>query len=188
MTSVVRVPEPIRSRLAEAVLSGGADISPHYIYPADDLHVTIANLDGYHDVPPDLIAEKLRSCLHQVGPVRLGLRGLAISRATVFAQAHVVPVRALLHLRHALRPSLAARDLAIPRGPAAAIGFCNVLRFRDDDIAIARALAKRHNRTGFGSFPIREIEIVRTDKVFSAANTVVLAKCARGDRAAHHLQ
>src|SRR6266545_3424328 len=91
-TSVVRVPNQIGARLREAVLPAGAGKARHYVYPVGDLHVTLANLDGYRDVPLEQVEEALTDCLSRVGPVTLGLRGLAISRGTVFAQVYVSPV------------------------------------------------------------------------------------------------
>jgi hypothetical protein len=177
-TSVVRVPERLGRQLRDAVLPAGDDRRPHYVYPVSDLHVTIANLDRYHDIPPERMEEALTDCLRRMGPITLSIRGLGISRATVFAQAHVTPSSALLHLRTALRQSLAPGDPRGPRNLVGAVGFCNLVRFQHEDISAARALVHLNSRTGFGSFPVSEIEIARTNKVFSAANTVVLAKCA----------
>jgi 2'-5' RNA ligase len=175
LTSVVRVPTHLGARLREAVLPASA--GQHHIYPVGDLHVTLANLDRYRDVPLEQIEEALTDALSRVGPVTLGLRGLAISRGTVFARVYVSPRSALLRLRAAVRRSLAPAARGIRTSPVDMIAFCNVLRFRQHDISTARAIASRYRDMDFGRFPLDQVEIVQTDKVLSAANTVVLAKC-----------
>jgi 2'-5' RNA ligase len=178
-TSVVRVPERLGQRLRDTVLPALNEHKPHYAYPAGDLHVTIANLDQYRDVPPGRIAEVLTDCLHKAGPISLDLRGLAVSRAAVFTPVHATPASSLLRLRAAMHRALSPGRLRVAGNPAAAIGFCNVLRFRHDDLSAVRALAENNSCTDFGSFQIDEIEVVATDKVLSAAGTVVLAKVIR---------
>ena len=178
-TSVVRVPSQIGARLREAVLPAGAGHGRHYVYPVGDLHVTLANLDGYRDVPLDQIEAALTDCLYRAGPVTVGLRGLAISRGTVFAQVYVSPTSRLFRLRAAVHRSLAPAARGIPKSPVDVVGFCNVLRFRHQDVSPASAIVTHHRNIEFGRFLIDEVEIVRTDKVLSATNTVILAKCAR---------
>jgi len=179
LTSVVRVPDHLGARLREAVLPAGDGHGRHHVYPVGDLHVTLANLDAYRDVPVERIEEALTDCLSRVGPITLGLRGLAISRATVFAQVYARPVSRLFRLRAAVRRSLATAARGVPPSPVDVIGFCNVLRFRQEDISAAKAIAADHRDIEFGHFLIDEVEIVQTDKVLSAANTVIHAKCAR---------
>jgi 2'-5' RNA ligase len=182
-TSVVRVPNHMGARLREAVLPAGADAGAgaghgrHYVYPVGDLHVTLANLDGYRDVPLEQVAAALTDCLTRTGPITLGLRGLAISRGTVFAQVYASPGSRLFRLRAAVRRSLAPAARSIPKSPADVVGFCNVLRFRQQDISAASAIVSRYRDVEFGRFLLEEVEIVETDKVLSAANTVILAKC-----------
>jgi 2'-5' RNA ligase len=178
-TSVVRVPEHLGARLREAVLPAGDGDGRHYVYPVGDLHVTLANLDGYRDVPVEQIEEALTDCLSRVGPITLGLRGLAISRGTVFAPVYVSPVSTLFRLRAAIHRSLAPASRGILKSPVDVIGFCNALRFRHHDISVVSALVSHYRDIEFGRFLIEEVEIVRTDKILSAANTFVLAKCAR---------
>jgi hypothetical protein len=178
LTSVVRVPAWLGANVRDAVLPAAAATRPHYIYPADDLHVTITNLDRYRDVPLELIEGVFTDCLRRAGPINLSLRGLSISQATIFAQVLVTPISSLRRLRMDLWRSFGPAG-PLSANPVAVIGFCNVLRFRHADISAVRALAERSKDRDFGSFPINEIEIVRTDKVLSAANTVMLAKCAK---------
>lgn len=175
LTSVVRVPSHLGARLREAVLPAGA--GQHHIYPVGDLHVTLANLDRYRDVPLEQIEEALTDALSRVGPVTLDLRGLAISRSTVFAQVYASPGSRLCRLRAAIHRSLAPAARGIPKSPADVVGFCNVLRFRQQDISAARAIVSRCRDMEFGRFVLDQVEVVRTDKVLSAANTVILAKC-----------
>jgi 2'-5' RNA ligase len=178
-TSVVRVPEHLGARLREAVLPAGDGHGRHYVYPVGDLHVTLANLDGYRDVPLEQIEEAVTDSLSRVGPVTLGLRGLTISRGTVFARVYASPISALFRLRAALRRSLEPAARGIPKSAVDVVGFCNVLRFRHQDISAVSAIVTRYRDIEFGRFLIDEVEIVQTDKVLSAAKTVVLKKCAR---------
>lgn len=178
-TSVVRVPNHLGARLREAVLPAGDGDGQHYVYPVGDLHVTLANLDCYRDVPLEQIQEALTDCLSRVGPVTLGLRGLAISRGTVFAQVYVSPISTLSRLRATVHRPLAPAARGIHKTPVDVVGFCNALRFRHQDISAASAVVNQYRDIDFGRFLIDEVEIVRTDKVLSAANTIVLAKCAR---------
>jgi 2'-5' RNA ligase len=164
----------------ELVLPAAEGVSDsHYVYPPADLHVTIANLDRYAGLPTSHLEQTLAGCLDETPPIRFDLRGLAVSRNTVYLQVHATPVLAFYSLRASLLRRLEPGRLPrLPR-PADVMAFSNVLRFRTREVAVAAAITIRHRNDFFGSFPVDTVELVKTDKVLSTGGTVVIARCTR---------
>ncbi|WP_007512919.1 2'-5' RNA ligase family protein [Pseudofrankia saprophytica] len=173
LTTVVRVPETVGARVREAARPAAA-AGGHHLYPAADLHVTLINLDRYADVPIARVEQVLADCVAAAPPVILDLRGLSVARGTVYVQAYARPARAFPRLRASILRRLdPAGRIQPPRRTVLALS--NVVRFRSTDVAAARKVARAHRADHFGSFLLEAVELVRTDKVMSAAGTEILA-------------
>ncbi|WP_081438611.1 2'-5' RNA ligase family protein [Pseudofrankia asymbiotica] len=173
LTTVVRVPETMGDRLREAARPA-AEAGGHHLYPAASLHVTLINLDRHADVRMARLEQALADCVAAAPPVVFDLCGLAVARSTLYVQAYARPGRAVPSLRASILRRLdpAGRE-SPPMG--AGLAFSNVVRFRSTDIAAAREVARARRADRFGSFSLEAVELVRTDKVMSAAGTEILA-------------
>ncbi|MDT3438933.1 MULTISPECIES: 2'-5' RNA ligase family protein [unclassified Pseudofrankia] len=173
LTTVIRIPETVGDRLREAARPA-AGAGGHHLYPAASLHVTLINLDRHADVPVARVEQVLADCVSAAPPVVFDLWGLAVARNTIYVQAYARPARAVPWLRASILRRLDPdRREGPPRG--AALAFSNVVRFRSTDIAAAREVTRAHRADHFGSFSLEAVELVRTDKVMSAAGTETLA-------------
>ena len=173
LTTIVRVPDEVAAALAP-LLDRLRRLDPAHVYYApEQLHVTVANLDGLR-VPLDRVERELAGS----PPLRLAAAGLSLSPGTV-----LVPVRplddAFLELRRALRalgdapPGLRGAAL---RPLLGRIAFANAVRFSGpvsraflDEVAALR-------RIRLGAWTAREVEIVHTDRLLSPGATRVLAR------------
>jgi 2'-5' RNA ligase len=172
LTTVARVPLDLAGRVRAAALpAAAARPDGHYLYPADALHITLANLDRYADLPLERLAETLADRVAGAPPITFALRGLAAARHTVYVRAYAQPPSALLALRASI-----LRDLGTgpPRQEPLRIAVSNVVRFRCADLTAVLPAVRAHRNACFGSFPLGRVELVRTDKVLSAAGTEIL--------------
>jgi 2'-5' RNA ligase len=164
LTSIARVPTEIAVRLEPALAPLRARAPQHYYYEPDSLHVTIRNLDALS--AGDL--EEVRKAVAAHPPFELAARGLNLSPHTVFAA--VRPLDGTLRsLRRELAELAGGRPGALPD-----LAFANVVRFSGRvDRDFVRELA-RTRRVDFGSWIVREIELVRTDRMLSREGTGLL--------------
>lgn len=170
LTSVVRVPADIAGRLEPVLERLRAHGPQHHYYEQDSLHVTIRNLDSLAD--DDLAAARAAIASHP--PFELEARGLNLSLQTVFAA--VRPADGTLR---SLRRALAELTGAKP-GALADVAFANVVRFSGRvEPGFVRELA-RMRRVELGSWLVREVELVRTDRLLSPEGTQVLDRVRLG--------
>lgn len=164
LTSVVRVPAGVADRLEPVLERLRAHGAQHHYYERDSLHVTIRNLDSLSG--DDLATARAAIASHP--PFELEARGLNLSPHTVFAS-----VRPADETLRALRRDLA--ELAGGRpGLLADVAFANVVRFSGRvDPGFVRELG-RLRRVELGSWVVREVELVRTDRLLSREGTEVL--------------
>ncbi|MBL7489845.1 2'-5' RNA ligase family protein [Frankia sp. AgB1.9] len=173
LTTVIRVPLDLAERVRAAALpAAAARPDGHYLYPADALHITLANLDRYADLPLERLAETLADRVADAPPITFTLRGLAVARHTVYVRAYAQPAPALLALRASILRELGSEP---PRQEPLRIAVSNVVRFRCADLTAVLPAVRAHRNACFGSFPLHRVELVRTDKVLSAAGTELLA-------------
>jgi hypothetical protein len=160
LTSVLRLNLPLTTTLEIA--------ERHYRYPANTVHVTVANLDD-SNVPVATAVEQLSGRV--LAPVSLRLEGFGCSADTIFVKTFYDA--AFASLRKTVR-----RAFEMPRGPLqviralpySAMAFANVVRF---DGAGERP---PRNITLYGLVTIDTMEIVRTDRVLSDDATEVVAR------------
>ncbi|WP_045877611.1 2'-5' RNA ligase family protein [Pseudofrankia sp. DC12] len=173
LTTVVRVPTELAARVraaAQPAAPAGAD--QHYLYPAGAIHITLANLDRYADLPLERVAAVLAHRVGAAPPITFTLRGLAVARHTVYVRAYARPASAPLALRASILRDL---ETGPPRQEPLRIAVSNVVRFRCADLTAVPPAVHACRNACFGSFPLHRVELVRTDKVLSAAGTELLA-------------
>lgn len=178
LTTVVRVPTAIGRRVQEAARPAArAEPRPHHLYPAESIHITLANLDRYADLPLERLEATLARRVAAAPPITFTLRGLAAARHTVYVQAYARPASALLALRGSVLLDL---ENGTPGQQPLRIAVGNVVRFRSTDTAAVRPITRANRTVCFGSFQLDRVELVRTDKVLSAAGTDILAAFETG--------
>jgi hypothetical protein len=163
------VAEPLCRAVAEALGAAGAPS----VYPPDAVHVTIANLDR---ASAGELPARVAAWADAQPPLRARVAGIGYSRATAFA-ALDLDESALRAARRGLR-----RVAGAPEGRSAGlrdrVGAANLARFeRPLDAGAGRALT-RLRRHGSAPFTLAAVELVRTDKVLSAAGTEILGAYA----------
>jgi hypothetical protein len=172
LTSVVRVPGEVAAALAPALERLRALDSHHCYYAPEQLHVTVANLDGLR-VP----LERVERVLASAPPLSLAARGLGLSPGTVLVRMEPLGDE-LLGLRRRLRPLAPAPGLggALLRQ----IAFANVVRFAGTASRAFVGEVARLRGHELGAWTAGEVEIVRTDRLLSPEATEILARIPLG--------
>lgn len=173
ITSVTRVPAPLSTALVAAA-SALPGASAHYVYPPVDVHLTIVSLDSSPLPRAEAVSECAR-VISAAAPFDVRLRGLAITPQSMFVKAWDID-GSLRKLRDAVAAATRC-DLPLPRR---LLGFVNLVRFTSQDVVELDAGVRSLRRRDFGTFTVRNVEIVRTDKVLSADATRVLARARLG--------
>jgi hypothetical protein len=173
VTTILRLPPELAAGLAPVLERLRELDGRHHFYAPEQLHVTVANLDGLR-VP---LAEAERT-LAASPPLPLAARGLGLSPSTALLRVEPLDGE-FLRLRRRLRalgdPAPGVRA-ALVRPALGRIAFANVVRFSGAvEPALLDELA-RLRRLDLGSWTAREIEIVRTDRLLSPDATRVLAR------------
>jgi 2'-5' RNA ligase len=156
------------------------EISPHhYYYPSDSMHVTIGGAgrflnDGYRAATR--FAE-LHAIIGSYPSFDITLRGLNVSPFTVFAQ--VIPhSRTLRGLRKEFRM------LSRPLSRASAFGdyvqgllpHVNIVRFSERVAPDFLNEVSRFREEWFGRWTVREVEVMRADRLLSSEGRQVLER------------
>ncbi|MFT3942748.1 MAG: 2'-5' RNA ligase family protein [Ancrocorticia sp.] len=156
------------SAKALAIVSGVPQATDHYLYPANDVHLTVANLDGSH-VDPSKLSEACATAARSITPFPVELRGIRMTKYSVYLQAWDT-AGSLQQLRDAVAEETGIQ-LALPRR---LLGFVNLMRFESGDVReLSDGLARWRN-VPIGMFEAQEFQIVRTDKVLSSGATEIL--------------
>ena len=109
------------------------------------------------------------------------LEGLNLSTVTVFVQA-LDPDGALEALRRDLRARLHANHIT-PGGRfpwALSVAHMNILRFAHPHVNAIMEVVPRMRALPIGSFTIRQVHLVRTDKYCSQAHTTLFKTFSLG--------
>ena len=171
VTSVARVPGELAGVLTD-VVRGLDGVEGHYVYPCGDLHLTVLNLDADRQPVPDRV-RAARDALARTPGFGVVLAGLGVSRSSVYARAYDTTGE-LWRLRGRIARATGCR----PPLPLRLLGFVNLVRFARSNVGdLARDLA-RVRRLPLGVLEVTAVQIVCTDKVLSAAQTVVLETIA----------
>lgn len=168
VTSVTRLPDDSGSELLRAARTI-AGVKDHYVYPATDLHLTVANLD-MSSLDERTLGQRIGEAVAAVQPFDVELRGIAMTSQSIYAQAWDSS-GALWRLRGLVQ------DAAGIRLPFARrlLGFVNVVRFRNPALGSLISGVRDLARADLGRFTVRAIEVVRTDKLLSVERTEVIS-------------
>lgn len=179
---VVRLRRNIAASITSALARLREHGPQHFYYPPESMHVTIQALGPLLLDGPDSAARlaALRTLIGSYPSFDLTVCGLNVSPGTVFAQ--VIPhgpelgkfrkeVRAL----HGSHPQL---HLASSLGVFARtlLPHANVVRFSGPVTASFLDELSRSRREYFGRWTVREVELVRTDRLLSREGTQVLER------------
>jgi hypothetical protein len=174
LSLVARLPQAASSTVHEIVSELQQRNPSHHYYPADTIHLTIMNLDPCIDDDLFELLAQLQGCIASSHQFHLQGRGLGVSPASTFLQLFPEN-RSLLMLRRKLSRLIPVgrrieandfRTLLFRR-----LAFANLIRFSGPlSVAFVREIA-RHRSTLFGRFLVETLELVLTDKLFSADRT-----------------
>ena len=177
VTTILRLPEALTAQV-EPVLARLHELEPrHCYYRRDQLHVTLANLDGLR-VP----LERVEDMIAAAPPLRFAARGLGLSPGTLLLRAEPLD-GAFVSLRRSLRalgdapPGLRA---AVVRPLLGQIAFANVARFSGLVSPAFLREVRRLRRLELGSWTATEVEVVETDRLLSPGATRVLGRIPLG--------
>jgi len=179
---VVRVPLRVASSVAPA-LEGLRQHDPHHhYYPPDTMHVTVCKLGQFPS--DDLgVAARLAEVRHiaaSYSSFALTMRGLNLSPTTVFAQ--VFPHDKTFHSLRRHLGGIAERNVdrssseRIIDGVARNLAHANVVRFSDLVTTAFLKEVSRLRRMHFGRWTVREVEVVRSDKLLSQEGLHVIER------------
>jgi hypothetical protein len=174
VTTVVRLPVEIAGQLAAAGSSLLGARSPHYSYPPPSIHLTVLGLaDGVG------LEEDVHEIAKRHPPFGVEVRGLNVSRETVFAELYPVG-SGLRELREGLRHVESHEHGPASRWLRRRLAHANLVRFAGQVepgllVEVGRLRAAR-----FGRFDVAEIELVQTDKVLSEQGTCTLGRFPLG--------
>jgi 2'-5' RNA ligase len=175
LTTILRVPPEIAAGL-EPVLDRLRAVEPqHSYYAPEQLHVTLANLDGLRE-PLDRVERVVASAQ----PLRLATRGLGLSPGTALLRVEPLDGE-FLRLRRELRAlgdPAPGRRAALVRPLHGRIAVANVARFSGAVSGELLDELARLRRLDLGSWTATEVEIVRTDRLLSPEVTRVVARIA----------
>lgn len=180
LTLVARLPQQATSGIDEILADLRRRDPSHHYYPTDTIHVTIRNFDSMNDVDRSQLRAQLRHCIGSLRPFTLRAQGLGVSPNSVFVQLFpedrslwelrrklALPTRDSFHAR--AMDSSRVRDLLFRR-----LAFANLIRFSGPiSLPFIREIA-RHRTTSFGGLCVEALELVQTDRLFSAAGTTTI--------------
>ena len=184
LTTVIRLPEHVTRGVLDALAPLSTSHPTHHHYPPEAIHLTVLGLGGH---PLEGHGARTRVALALKGrrPFEVRVRGLGLSPSTVFVKLYPRGPE-LSRMRRALRamePAAGGGPLALRRPLAPLVrrlAFANVVRFAGPvDPALVTAV-QRLDGHDFGAFWVREVELVRADKVLSPASTTVLERYPLG--------
>ncbi|MEH2624707.1 hypothetical protein V1292_002762 [Bradyrhizobium sp. AZCC 1719] len=182
LSLVARLPQQPNSGIGKVLAELARHHPSHHYYPSDTVHVTIRNFDDMKHVDRSELIARLRHCVGSLRPFGLTGRGLGVSPNSVFLQLFPED-ESLWELRQQLTRS--TQDLFYTRkgtaGPGAfrdllfrRLAFANLIRFSGPlSPSFIRAIA-HYRATSFSRFTVEALELVQTDRLFSAAGTTVI--------------
>jgi hypothetical protein len=169
LTTLTRLPLDLATEIVEIVHPLVAACSDAYLYPPESVHVTILTLDQLVKSNEDVAAD-VGAALRAQPSFSMTVRGIGATPATVFASTLSADNK-LGCLRKHLSISLEVPRAALARLVVAGLGFANVVRFAGPPPArLGRDLHSLRRRE-FGSFAVKRVELVRTDRVLAADAT-----------------
>lgn len=180
LTTVIRIPDEVTARVLEALASLRDAHPAHHHYLPEAIHLTALGLGG-HPLDGEGARTSVAQALQGRRPFEVRVCGLGLSPSTVFVKLFPRGPE-LARIRRALRalePAPGGGTLALRRPLAPLVrrlAFANVVRFAGPVDAALVAEVEQLGHRDFGVFQVREVELVRADKVLSPASTTVLER------------
>jgi 2'-5' RNA ligase len=182
LAAIIRVPSHVASCVASILKELHQHDPHHHYYPPDTMHVTICKLGQFPSDDPGADARlgELRHIAASHPGFDLTMRGLNLSPTTVFAQ--VFPHDKTFHSLRRQLGGIAERNVdrssseRIIDGVARNLAHANLVRF--SDLVTARFIKEVScfRWTHFGRWTVREIEVVRSDKLLSREGLHVIER------------
>jgi 2'-5' RNA ligase len=180
ITTIVRPPAELASAIVEQLAELRAAHAQHNWYAAVSLHATVLNLNqlavaGLEPAVIDRLVAQVASC-HR--PFTVELAGLALSPSTILVRCHVAGDE-LWELRDELRRArrlAGARRGGVGDALKRRLVHLNVARLSAPADAALRRDVLGYSAHDFGAFTALEIELVRTDRAATPAETTLFGK------------
>ena len=180
--AIIRLPSHVASPVRRVLEELRQHDPRHHYYPSETMHVTVRKLGQF---PSDdrTVATRLAELRHIAAShpsFDLTLRGLNLSPTTVFAQ--VFPHDQTFHSLRRHLDEIAERSVDQPSseriidGVARNLAHANVIRFSDPVTTGFIKEVSRFRRTHFGRWTVREVELVRSDKLLSREGSHVIER------------
>ncbi len=179
---IIRVPLGVASSVAPALEELRQHNPHHHYYPPDTMHVTIRKL-GQFPSDDSGIAARLGE-LHHIAASHpsfdLTMCGINLSPTTVFAQ--IFPHDQTFHSLRRHLGAIAARRVYQPSSErildvaARNLAHANVVRFSGGVTTEFVREVSRFRRIHFGRWAVREVELVRSDKLLSREGSHVIER------------
>ena len=179
---IIRLPLRVASSVAPILEELHQHDPHHHYYPPESIHVTIRKLGQFPSEDTGAAARlaELRHIAASHPSFDLTVRGLNLSPTTVFAQ--VFPHDQTFHSLRRYLGGIAERSVNQPSseriidGVARNLAHANVVRFSD---MVTKGFIKevsRFRRAYFGRWKVREIELVRSDRLLSREGSHVIER------------
>jgi 2'-5' RNA ligase len=179
---IIRVPPNVAAAVAPTLERLRGHDPHHRFYPPATMHVTLLKLDGFLPDGSDAAARtaELRDTVASHPSFDLIMGGLNLSSHTVFAQ--IFPYD---HTFRSLRRHLGkVTSRGAPRSPGARIvdvfvrdlAHTNVVRFSGPVTKGFIEEVSLFRRVRFGRWTVREVELVRSDKLLSWEGTQIIER------------
>ncbi len=180
--AIIRVPSRVASSVAPVLERLRQHNPQHYYYPADTMHVTIRKLGQFAPDDPGAAArlDELRRIAASHPGFELAMSGLNLSPTTVFAQ--VFPHDQTFHSLRRHLGGIAERNVEqssserIIDSVARNLAHVNVVRFSGPVTTKLIEEISRFRWTFFGRWTVREVELVRSDKLLSQEGVHIIER------------
>jgi hypothetical protein len=168
-TLMAYLPDALAAELAEVAATLPATAG-HYLYPPAQMHVTVRSFGDAGDLPD------IATAMEGLPPIELTGAGLGLTRETV--QLRLLPGNETLgELRRRLAKMRGVPSRQPRQRLLAPVAFANVLRLNGSvDPELRRAVAERRGLLAGERIALKDLTLVRTDRVASPASTQVLAR------------
>lgn len=173
LTSVLRLPPTLAEELTSSIHELRAIQPDHYWYPAESVHVTLADATAMAD------AGRAISDLEELAPALMASQatviGLGLTKRSAFAA--IAPSEAMRRARAELR-----RRWSRPYGSsvmsriAGQMWYANLVRFRREPSAEFVKSLRTLSVASQGPISLPTLELVRTNKVMSPQRTSVILR------------
>lgn len=177
LTAVFRAPPEHAGELA-GLVGGLAALDPgQHTYPEGTIHVTLAPVVDPRADPAAVSAALATTARHLADPpLSISVVGLAMTRGSLVALG--LPGDGRLRRERAALRSVLGRPVRGPRGLLRSDGLVHltIARWRHRPNAALVAAIRDRRRFSLPPRPLDAIELVRTNKVMAAENTVVLER------------